>query len=58
VVTARPPGARSIDEIIGAAQRTGEGEIPGSALVERNHLEWRLDPGGDARPPWVTGYLT
>jgi 3-mercaptopyruvate sulfurtransferase SseA len=25
-------------------------------VVERNHLEWRLDPGCDARLPWVTGY--
>jgi rhodanese-related sulfurtransferase len=24
--------------------------------VERNHLEWRLDPFSDARLPWVTGY--
>jgi rhodanese-related sulfurtransferase len=39
-----------------AAQRADEGEIPGSAIVERNHLEWRLDPTCDARLPWVTGY--
>jgi len=39
-----------------AAQRADEGEIPGSVIVERNHLEWRLDPGCDARLPWVTGY--
>jgi hypothetical protein len=25
-------------------------------IIERNHLEWRLDPGGDARLPWVGGY--
>jgi len=34
----------------------GRGEIPGSVIVERNYLEWRLDPGCDARLPWVTGY--
>ena len=39
-----------------AAQRAGKGEIPGSTIVERNHLEWRLDPCSDARLPWVTGY--
>jgi len=39
-----------------AAQRATGGEIPGSVIVERNHLEWRLDPGCDARLPWVTGY--
>lgn len=27
-----------------AAQRAGEGEIPGSIVIERNDLEWRLDP--------------
>jgi len=85
VVTARPPGARGIDEILAsararllrltpwqafgelssggvlidirpAAHRAEQGEIPGSTVVERNHLEWRLDPGCDARLPWVTGY--
>lgn len=25
-------------------QRAGHGEIPGAIVVERNHLEWRLDP--------------
>lgn len=39
-----------------AAQRAAEGEIPGSVIVERNHLEWRFDPACDARLPWVTGY--
>jgi rhodanese-related sulfurtransferase len=48
-------GATLID-IRPAAQRAGAGEIPGSVIVERNHLEWRLDPECDARLPWVTGY--
>ena len=85
MVTATPPGARSIEEILAAARagllrltpqkafdelpggavlidirpaahRADQGEIPGSTVVERNHLEWRLDPGCDARLPWVTGY--
>ena len=85
MVTVRPPGARTIDEILvaararlrrltpqqafgevslggvlidirPAAQRTEQGEIPGSIIVERNHLEWRLDPCSDARLSWVTGY--
>ena len=85
MVMTRPPGARTIDEILAAArqrlvrvapldafreaaegavlvdirpaaQRTREGEIPGSVVVERNHLEWRVDPCSDARLPWVTGY--
>jgi rhodanese-related sulfurtransferase len=85
LVTFRPDGARSIDEILAAArarlarvtpeqafaefcagatlvdirpaaQRAAEGEIPGSIVVERNHLEWRFDPASEARLPWVTGY--
>ena len=82
---ARPPGARSVDEILAAArsrlarvtpgqafaealagavlidirpaaQRAAAGEVPGSVVIERNHLEWRLDPESGARLPWVTGY--
>lgn len=32
-------------------QRAEEGEIPSALIIERNHLEWRLDPGSDARIP-------
>ena len=38
-----------------AAQRAAEGEIPGATIIERNVLEWRLDPASDARLP-VAGY--
>jgi rhodanese-related sulfurtransferase len=48
-------GATLID-IRPAAQRAAEGEVPGSVVIERNHLEWRLDPASEARLPWVTGY--
>lgn len=41
-------GARLVD-IRPQWQRADEGEIPGALIVERNHLEWRLDPGSDAR---------
>ncbi|OLT17444.1 sulfurtransferase [Pseudonocardia sp. CNS-139] len=34
-----------------AWQRAQEGELPGALLIERNHLEWRLDPASDARIP-------
>ena len=30
-------------------QREQEGELPGALLIERNHIEWRLDPTSDAR---------
>jgi rhodanese-related sulfurtransferase len=35
------------------ANRSTEGEIPGSVPVERIHLEWRLDPSGAHRLPGV-----
>jgi rhodanese-related sulfurtransferase len=37
-------------------QRREEGEIPGALLIERNHLEWRLDPTSDARIPQATDH--
>ena len=48
-------GAVLID-IRPASERATVGEIPGSVVVERNHLEWRFDPACDARLPGVTGY--
>jgi rhodanese-related sulfurtransferase len=32
-----------------AAQRAEFGEVPGAVVVERNNLEWRLDPQGSHR---------
>ena len=43
-------GATLID-IRPAWQRAAAGEVPGSVVVERNHLEWRFDPESDARLP-------
>jgi rhodanese-related sulfurtransferase len=34
-----------------AAQRAAFGEVPGARIVERNDLEWRLDPQGSHRLP-------
>ncbi len=31
--------------------RVTEGEIPGALVIDRNVLEWRLDPASDARLP-------
>jgi rhodanese-related sulfurtransferase/predicted metal-dependent enzyme (double-stranded beta helix superfamily) len=39
-----------------AAQRAAESTIPGALIVERNVLEWRLDPTSDARLPIATGH--
>ena len=43
-------GARLVD-IRPIWQRLTDGEIPGALIVERNHLEWRLDPTSAARVP-------
>lgn len=32
-------------------QRLDEGGLPGALVIERNHLEWRLDPTSDVRLP-------
>lgn len=37
-------------------QRRAGGEIPGAILVERNHLEWRLDPASAWRIPEATDH--
>ncbi|TDC10982.1 sulfurtransferase [Nonomuraea longispora] len=37
-------------------QRAADGEIPGAIVIERNHLEWRLDPTSPARIPEATGH--
>jgi rhodanese-related sulfurtransferase len=39
-----------------AAQRQAEGSLPGALVIERNVLEWRLDPHGDHRVPEATGF--
>jgi len=59
------PGPRELPELVadGAlvvdlrpeARRRDEGELPGSVVVERNVLEWRLDPAGDHRLPELAG---
>ncbi|WP_203826228.1 rhodanese-like domain-containing protein [Actinoplanes palleronii] len=48
-------GAVLID-IRPAAQRAEHGEIPGALIIERNVLEWRLDPRSDARLPFADRY--
>ncbi|GAA2135283.1 rhodanese-like domain-containing protein [Kitasatospora kazusensis] len=48
-------GALLVD-IRPVAQRAREGAIPGALVVERNVLEWRLDPAGSHRIPEATGH--
>jgi rhodanese-related sulfurtransferase len=37
------------------AQRARDGELPGALVLERNVLEWRLDPTSPHRVPEVRG---
>ncbi|MFJ2817954.1 rhodanese-like domain-containing protein [Streptomyces sp. NPDC087294] len=39
-----------------AALRDRDGLIPGALVIERNELEWRLDPRGSHRVPEATGH--
>jgi rhodanese-related sulfurtransferase len=46
-------GARLVD-IRPDFQRQEDGAIPGAIIIERNHLEWRLDPASPAHIPEAT----
>ena len=48
-------GARLVD-IRPGWQRVREGDFPDALVIERNHLEWRLDPCSDARIPQATDH--
>ncbi|MFE9771564.1 rhodanese-like domain-containing protein [Streptomyces sp. NPDC005931] len=39
-----------------AALRDRDGRIPGALVIERNELEWRLDPRGSHRVPEATSH--
>ncbi|MFG3125220.1 rhodanese-like domain-containing protein [Streptomyces sp. NPDC048201] len=39
-----------------AALRERDGLIPGALVIERNELEWRLDPQGSHRVPEAAGH--
>ena len=52
---ARTGGALLVD-IRYAALRERDGLIPGALVVERNELEWRLDPQGSHRLPEATSH--
>ncbi|GHD50215.1 rhodanese-like domain-containing protein [Streptomyces galbus] len=38
------------------ALRERDGLVPGALVIERNELEWRLDPQGSHRVPEATGH--
>ncbi len=37
-------------------QRQRDGQLPGAVVIDRNVLEWRLDPSSENRIDQVTGY--
>jgi rhodanese-related sulfurtransferase len=47
-------GGGILIDIRPAQQRSTEGSLPGALVVERNVLEWRLDPDSPHRLPAVT----
>jgi rhodanese-related sulfurtransferase len=48
-------GALVID-IRPVAQRSADGELPGAIVIDRNVLEWRLDPASGDRIDAIDGY--
>jgi rhodanese-related sulfurtransferase len=55
VARAMRRGAVLVD-IRPVAQRAQHGEIPGAIVIERNVLEWRLDPRSAARLSFADSY--
>ncbi len=49
-------GTALLVDIRYAALRGRGGVIPGTLVIERNELEWRLDPQGSHRLPGATGH--
>jgi rhodanese-related sulfurtransferase len=48
--SAQAAGALLVD-IRPESNRRTEGTLPGALVIERIHLEWRLDPASDAKVP-------
>ena len=51
-LAAQVAGAIVVD-IRPVEQRRRHGEIPGAIVIDRNVLEWRLDPRSESRLPFV-----
>jgi rhodanese-related sulfurtransferase len=49
-------GGALLVDIRPTEERRHEGEVPGALVVERNVLEWRLDPASADRIPEVTDH--
>jgi rhodanese-related sulfurtransferase len=57
-LAAEHAGGALIIDIRPAEQRTRDGELPDAVVIDRNVLEWRLDPQSKYRIPQITGYGT
>ncbi|AIS00911.1 rhodanese-like domain-containing protein [Streptomyces glaucescens] len=53
---AQQTGEALLVDIRYATLRERDGLVPGALVVERNELEWRLDPWGSHRLPEATGH--
>jgi len=49
-------GGALVIDIRPAEQRQRDGELPGAIVIDRNVLEWRLDPTSPHRLPIATGH--
>jgi len=49
-------GGALLVDIRPSEQRSRDGSIPGALTIDRNVLEWRLDPAGADRIPQVTSH--
>jgi rhodanese-related sulfurtransferase len=54
--SAAQAGEALLVDIRYSALRERDGLIPGALVVERNELEWRLDPHGSHRAPEATSH--
>lgn len=54
-LAAHAEGALLVD-IRPSEQRDRDGSVPGALIIDRNVLEWRLDPASDARIPEADSY--
>lgn len=54
-LAAEVAGGAVLVDIRPVEQRTRDGELPDAIVVDRNVLEWRLDPGSPTRLPVATG---
>lgn len=55
IAAALDRGALLVD-IRPVEQRHRDGDLPGAVVVDRNVLEWRLDPASDHRIEQIEGY--